>query len=185
LSEKNSHKNYLFSKDNLYHYVKTFSFPRLCGTEGEKKAVALSIKTFDTIGFNTNIIKKEDFTFSDFYSTTLIQLIALISLTTTILLIISLYIYPIISIPIIGLMVIFAYLISKGLRHPEKPGFWGKYYGNTIQASNVFVKIPANNITEKYAGNIIISAHLDSKSQTFKTLWRILLYKFGYLEGFF
>ena len=128
-----------FSKKNLFDYVKTFSFPRLCGTEGEKKAVALTIKTFNTIGFAK--VKKEDFTFSDFYSTTLIQLIALISLTTTILLIISLYMYPVIAIPIIGIMIIFGYMIFRGLRHPEKAGFWGRYYGNTIEASNVFVKI--------------------------------------------
>ena len=180
MSEKNSHKTY-FSKDNLHHYVKTFSFPRLCGTEGEKKAVALAIKTFNTIGFDT--VKKEDFTFSDFYSTTLIQLIALISLTSTILLVISLYIYAFISITILGLMIIFAYLVTKSLRHPEEPGFWGKYYGNTIPASNIFVKIPAKNISEKDAGNIIISAHLDSKSQNFKTLWRITIYKVWLFGG--
>jgi len=174
LSEKNSYKTY-FSKDNLHQYVKTFSFPRLCGTEGEKKAVALAIKTFNTIGFDT--VKKEDFTFSDFYSTSLIQLIALISLTSTILLVISLYIYAILSVLILGLMIIFAYLLTKSLKHPEEPGFWGKYYGNTLPASNVFVKIPAKNISEIDAGNIIISAHLDSKSQNFKTLWRITIYK--------
>ena len=73
-------------------------------------------------------------------------------------------------------MIIFAYLVTKSLRLPEEPGFWGKYYGNTIPASNIFVKIPAKNISEKDAGNIIISAHLDSKSQNFKTLWRITIY---------
>ncbi|MHA1526969.1 MAG: M28 family peptidase, partial [Promethearchaeota archaeon] len=182
MSEKNSHKTY-FSKDNLHQYVKTFSFPRLCGTEGEKKAVALAIKAFDTIGFNKNEIKKEDFTFSDFYSTSLIQLVALISLTSTILLVISLYIYAFLSVLILGLMIIFAYLLTKSLRHPEEPGFWGKYYGNTIPASNVFVKIPAKNISEKDTGNIIISAHLDSKSQNFKTFWRITIYKVWLFGG--
>jgi len=182
LSEKNSHKTY-FSKDNLHQYVKTFSFPRLCGTEGEKKAVALAIKAFNTIGFTKNEIKKEDFTFSDFYSTSLIQLVALISLTSTILLVISLYIYAFLSVLILGLMIIFAYLLTKSLRHPEEPGFWGKYYGNTIPASNVFVKIPAKNISEKDTGNIIISAHLDSKSQNFKTFWRITIYKVWLFGG--
>ncbi len=183
MNKNNSHKNYSFSKDRLFKYVETFSFPRLSGTKGEKKAVDLTVKTFKENKFDENNIQKEDFEFSDFYSTTLIQMIAIISLTTTLTLVLTLYIDPIISVLIIALMVIIVSLILKGLKHPEKAGFWGKYYGNTIQSSNVFVKIPAKSLSEKEAGNIVISAHLDSKSQTFKTFWRVLIYKIWLYSG--
>ena len=172
-----------FDQNRLFEYVKAFSFPRLCGTDGEKEAVDLTINTFKEIGFKENEIQKQEFEFSDFYSTTLIQLIAMISLTTIITLVLFLYIYPIISIPLILIIFLIVYLILRGLRHPETAGFWGKYYGNIIDATNVFVKIPAKSISEVEAGNIVISAHLDSKSQSFKTIWRILIYKIGLFAG--
>ena len=51
----------------LYYYVKTFSFPRLAGTNGEKKAVNLTLKIFKDIGFKDHQIQKEHFKFSDFF----------------------------------------------------------------------------------------------------------------------
>jgi hypothetical protein len=77
------------------------------------------------------------------------------------------------------------FLIIKGLKHPEKPGFWGEYYGKTISATNVYIKIPAKQIKTEIAGNIIISAHLDSKSQTYKTYWRVFFYKIWLYGGVF
>ena len=69
-----------FQQDRLYGYVKKFSFPRLAGTEGEKKAIELTKKEFIALGFSNNQIETEPFKFSDFYSTTLIKLIAMIDL---------------------------------------------------------------------------------------------------------
>ena len=66
-------KDNLFDADRLYSHVKSFSFPRLVGTEGERKAVKLTIETFQNIGFIETQIHKESFEFSDFYSTTLIN----------------------------------------------------------------------------------------------------------------
>ncbi len=171
-----SNNHGLFSKERLFNYVKDFSFPRLNGTEGEKKAVDLTIKTFKDIGFKDKI-QKEDFEFSDFYSTTLFQLIAILSLTATLILALIIYIHYYIAIITIGGMSIVVYFILKGLKHPEKKNFWGEYFGKTIEGSNVFVKIPAKLKSEHEAGNIIISAHLDSKSQTIKTAWRVVAYR--------
>ncbi|MBY8982537.1 MAG: hypothetical protein KGD57_06295, partial [Candidatus Lokiarchaeota archaeon] len=75
------------------------------------------------------------------------------------------------------------YLIIKGLKHPEIPGFWGEYFGETISATNVFTKIHAKKIPNKEAGNIVISAHLDSKSQSINTFWRVVLYKMWLYSG--
>ncbi|MFW9826953.1 MAG: M28 family metallopeptidase [Candidatus Thorarchaeota archaeon] len=185
----NIHKDQFFNTDRLFGYVKEFSFPRLSGTDGEKKAVSLTIKKFKEIGFNENQIQKESFKFSDFYSTTLIKLIMIINLTFSLFTLMFIYINLFFTILTCGIMVSVVLLIIKGLKHPEIPGFWGEYYGKTISATNVFIEVPAKNSPKQNAGNIIISAHLDSKSQTYKTYWRVFLYKVwlygGILLGIF
>ena len=109
-----------FDKDRLFKYVMIFSFPRLAGTEGEKEAVNLTIKTFKEIGFNNKQIEREPFEFSDFYSTTLIKFIMIINLTFNIIL---LYFYTMsffFTFPLIGFMTLIIFFIIKGLKHPEK-----------------------------------------------------------------
>ncbi|MFX0080339.1 MAG: M28 family metallopeptidase [Candidatus Hodarchaeota archaeon] len=162
-----------------------FSFPRLVGTEGEKQAVALTIDAFRKIGFEDSNIQREPFEFSDFYSTTLIKLIMVINLTFSLFILMFAYVNLVLSVFVIGTGIFLIFLIIKGLKHPETPGFWGEYYGNTLSATNVFVKIPANKLHTAEAGNIVISAHLDSKSQTFKTSWRVVFYRIWLYTGIF
>ncbi len=185
MSIRNSKQDQSFNVDRIYNFVKDFSFPRLAGTSGEKKAVDLTIKTFKDIGYDDRIIQKEPFQFSDFYSTTLINLIMVINLTFSLFILMFIYINLYITIIISGIMAIVVFLIIKGLKHPENPGFWGEYYGKTISATNVFIKLPAKKLTEDQAGDIIISAHLDSKSQTFKTYWRVFFYRIWLYGGIF
>ncbi|MBY8986563.1 MAG: M28 family peptidase [Candidatus Lokiarchaeota archaeon] len=185
MKQENSTQNRSQNLERLSNLVNQFSFPRLAGTEGEKKAVQLTIKTFQEIGFDSTQIQREPFEFSDFYSTTMIKLIMVINLTFSLFLLMFIYVNFTIAMLIVGLMTTVALLIIKGLKHPENPGFWGEYYGKTRAATNIFVKIPAMNIPEEDAGNIIISAHLDSKSQTFKTFWRVFLYRVWLYNGIF
>jgi len=161
----------------LANYVNTFSFPRLAGTDGEKKAVKLAHDTFKEIGFKKDQIKKKSFDFSDFYSTTLMKLILTLNLTFNLNLVLFIYIHVSLTMLLIIFMIVIVYLIIRGLRHPEIPGFWGEYFGENINSTNIFTKIPAKKIPENEAGNVIISAHLDSKSQSIKTFWRVILYK--------
>ncbi|MHA1915257.1 MAG: M28 family metallopeptidase [Promethearchaeota archaeon] len=175
----------LFDADRLHSYVKSFSFPRLVGTEGEHKAVRLTIETFQNIGFKDTQIYKESFKFSDFYSTTLIKLIMVINLTFSLFLLMFIYVNLTLTFLIVGIMTIVVVLIIKGLKHPENPGFWGEYYGKSISGTNVFTKINAKSLDTNSAGDIIISAHLDSKSQTFKTSWRVVLYRLWLYSGIF
>ena len=46
MKTKNTLKDNSFDIKKLYEYIKKFSFPRLAGTDGEKKAVNLTIKEF-------------------------------------------------------------------------------------------------------------------------------------------
>jgi len=185
MSNKTPPQEQIFNKERLFDYVKQFSFPRLAGTEGEEKAVELTVDTFKIIGFKENQIETEPFKFSDFYSTTLIALIMSMSLLFVIMLIFFVYIYVFFTIIMILIMTIVVLLIIKGLKHPEKPGFWGEYFGDTLAATNVIVKIPAKTLPEEKAANIVISAHLDSKSQSLKTSWRIVLYRMWLFSGIF
>lgn len=172
-----------FNQDRLFKYVNQFSFPRLAGTDGEKKAVKLAYDTFNEIGFKKEQIEKKTFDFSDFYSTTLMKLFMMLNLIFNLILLLFSYIHVSLTMLLIIFMVIIVYLIIRGLKHPEIPGFWGEYFGETISSTNVFTKIPAKKIPDKNAGNIVISAHLDSKSQSINTFWRVVLYKIWLYSG--
>ncbi len=185
MKKENSIDNNSFDISRLFNHVKDFSFPRLAGTNGEKKAVALTIEKFQNIGFKDSQVYKESFKFSDFYSTTLIKLIMVINLTFSLFILMFAYINLFFTTFVCGIMALIVLLIFRGLRHPEHPGFWGEYYGKTISASNVFVKLISRNLPTDVAGNIIISAHLDSKSQTFKTSWRVFFYRVWLYNGIF
>ncbi|MFX1572220.1 MAG: M28 family metallopeptidase [Promethearchaeota archaeon] len=185
MKNSKSTENFSFNADQLFDLVKLFSFPRLAGTEGEQKAVELAVDLFKKNGFDDSQIQKQPFEFSDFYSTTLIKLIMVINLTFSLFILMFVYIQLFITTFIIGTGIILIILIIKGLKHPEESGFWGEYYGKTISATNVFVRVNATGIPTEKAGNIIISAHLDSKSQTFKTYWRVILYRVWLYGGIF
>ncbi|MFW9902347.1 MAG: M28 family metallopeptidase [Candidatus Thorarchaeota archaeon] len=169
-----SRENFDFDKERLATYVNIFSFPRLAGTEGERKAVNLTVSTFKEKGFETNQIYSQNFDFSTFYSKVMIKIIILMNLIfVSVILLIKLLYRFLTFISILILLIIF-FSMLKALKHPELKGFWEKYFGKFFSATNVFVKIPAINGSTKKVGNIIVSAHLDSKSQTFKTFWRII-----------
>jgi hypothetical protein len=155
----------------------------LAGSEGEKEAVNLTYKTFEEIGFKKNQIVKQPFTFSDFYSTTLMKFLLTLNLVLVLNLLLFSYIHGALTMVLVIFIALVVYLIIKGLKHPEISGFWGEYFGETFSSTNIFTKIPAKKISEKDAGNIIISAHLDSKSQSINTFWRILLYKITFYSG--
>jgi putative aminopeptidase FrvX len=175
--------NLFFEKERIFKYVKNFSFPRLSGTEGEQKAVELAIKTFKDIGLKENQIEYQRFDFSTFYSEVLLKIIAFMSMVIVSILLFIKYIYPFFTITIILIMVVIFLSIVSVLKHPEYQGFWENHFGKKVSATNVFVKVNAKNHSLEKAGNIIISAHLDSKSQTFKTIWRVIFFTIWEIGG--
>ena len=48
---KKLRNKYVFNEEHLLENIKVFSFPRLAGTEGERKAVDLTVKNFKDIGW--------------------------------------------------------------------------------------------------------------------------------------
>ena len=167
-------EDYLFNKERLFGYVNKFNFPRLSGTQGEKKAVDLTIETFRDIGFDSDQIKSQNFQFSTFYSKFMIKIIIFLNLTFVSIILLIKYLYPFFTFISILILVVIFFSMLKALKYPELKGFWEKKFGKFLEATNVYVNIPTNNVSSSKVGNIVVSAHLDSKSQTFKTFWRII-----------
>ncbi|MFX1575198.1 MAG: M28 family metallopeptidase [Promethearchaeota archaeon] len=162
-----------FDKDDFSKYIKTFNFPRLAGTEGEKKAVNLTKETFTNIGFDKNQIIEQLFKFSNFYSEILVKIYVFMNLIFVIVVFLIRYLYTFLTVAIIGTFILIFLLMMKLLRHPELNKFWLEHLGTFYHATNIFIKIPSKKTETERTGDIIISAHLDSKSQTFKTIWRV------------
>ena len=141
------------------------------------------MESFKEVGFKDKQIISRNFQFSDFYSTTLIKLIMILNLTFNLVLMLLVYIHIFLTLLLIGVMLIIIYLLIRRLKYPEIPGFWGEYFGVTLNATNVYVKIPAKNLPQNEAGNIVITAHLDSKSQNYTTFQRVLLYRLWVYSG--
>lgn len=169
--------NFKQKEKKLMRYVEKFSFPRLAGSEGEKEAVKLTINTFKDIGYEENQIETLNFEFSTFYSEDLIKIIGFMNIILIFTLLLIKYIYPYSAI-ITGIIFLSLFLsMLKVLKHPELKGFWEKHFGTLVSATNVFLKIPANDVKNRdSSNNIVVSAHLDSKSQTFKTFWRVVFF---------
>ena len=124
-----------FNEDTLFSYLEQFSYPRLAGSDGDKRAIKEVAEVFEGLGFKKNEIKIEDFTFSDFYSTILIKLIMMLSLTDMLLIQIFMIYSPLLNIYVIVGSAIPIYLLLRGLKHPEYTGFVAKYWGNMIKTN--------------------------------------------------
>lgn len=171
------------SLERISNYIESFSFPRLPGTEGEKRAIDLTVNKFKEIGFENDQIIKESFKFSNFYSSILIKLIIIFSFTIVFSLMLVVYISHILLFLIITVSILIVLLIVKDNRHPEKLTFWNRHFGRYLSSSNVHVRIPSLTEASESRGDIILSAHIDSKSQPFTSYWRGKIYRAWIYSG--
>ena len=172
--EAKSNLNSFFKKERIFNHINDFAFPRLSGTEGEKRAVKLVKNTFKDIGFEDDQIMAQEFNFSTFYSEVLVKILAFLCIVIFSLLLFIKYLYPFLTIMTIIIVLIVFLSILGALKHPEYQGFWEDHFGKKLSSTNIFITLNAKSKAFENAGNIIISAHLDSKSQTFKTIWRVI-----------
>jgi len=178
-----------FDENTLFSHIEKFSYPRLSGSKGEERAIAEVAETFKDIGFKDDEIKVDSFNFSDFYSTTLIKFVMMLSLLNMFLFFVFTYFHTILNTILNTILIsvsgITVYFMIKGLKYPEETGFVAKYFGKLIESKNMFVKVPAKKIDPDKAGNIIFSGHIDSKSQAYSTTIRVFVYKVWLYAGFF
>ncbi|MBN1800568.1 MAG: M28 family peptidase [Candidatus Lokiarchaeota archaeon] len=162
---------------NLKKHIETFSFPRLAGTQGEKRAVKVVEETFKSIGFKKEEIERQEFIFSTFYSEIFVKIVIFTNIISLLMILLAKYINPILIYLFVICFLLIFLSMNKVFKHPELKGFWEKNLGKKVSATNIFIKIPSKKMTSDDANNIVVSAHLDSKSQTYETIWRVLFFR--------
>jgi len=157
--------------------LEAFSFPRLSGTEGEKKALNLAINKVEELNLNPIL---QDFRCSTFFGRTypklgfLLGSIALFLfylnratfVTTLLLLIIGV---------ILGILFILA-IKPESIRLPY-----------LLNSSNLYTKVDIkpkkSNESISHEKNILFMCHLDSKGQKFSILYRIKIIRTWVFSG--
>jgi len=153
--------------ENLaYEITKRLSFPRLVGSEGEKKAIKVVIDEFEKVGYNT--VNREKFKTS-LYNWKRIELLFLTMGILYIILAISYYHFPILSLVIVALIVICILKLVKISDSTKIKLMKNDKYN--FETENIYVNLKSKNSLV----NLIFIAHYDSKSQVFSSIIRIYL----------
>ncbi|MHA1293297.1 MAG: M28 family metallopeptidase [Promethearchaeota archaeon] len=158
----------MFDKTQIKKFLESFSFPRLYGTDAEKKGLEIIQKRFDELNIKYTIQK---FQFSDFYSRYYGQI--MFTLTFWLLFIMYLNIsgtFTILNLFIIVILIMALILITK---KPERIKI-GKIFGS----SNLYGKIESSAINRNANSKkeVIFIAHLDSKGQRFDITNRVKIF---------
>ncbi len=150
----------------VYEITKRLSFPRLVGSEGEKKAIKVVVDEFEKMGYNT--VNCEKFKTS-LYNWKRIELLFLTSGILYILLAISYYSLPVLSLVIIALIVLCMLKLCKISDSTKIKLTKNDRYN--FETENIYVNLKSKNSMV----NLIFMAHYDSKSQEFSSIIRIYL----------
>jgi hypothetical protein len=164
-NEKGS--NRLIDVDNAFRITEKLAFPRLVSSEGEKKAIEIVIDEFKNAGYES--INRYEFKTS-FHNFIYLRYIFLILGTGLILLGLSLYINPFLT---LGLIVLAVFLSFKALQTATSTKIkLSKNMKNNYETENIWVDLKSRNSR----GKVIFMGHWDSKSQSFPTSTRIMMF---------
>ncbi|MFX1340098.1 MAG: M28 family metallopeptidase [Promethearchaeota archaeon] len=169
----------MIDEKRIKQNLDTFSFPRLSGTDGERKVFEKAKEKINELNLHPII---QEFTFSTYFGRTYAKLA--FSMGFVLLLILYLNIESILFfLATLIILVGFLYLFYIA-RHPEEIKF-----RNQLTSQNIFVKIsPKDKQEEETDKNIFVMSHLDSKSQRFSILMRIRtirIWVFSAIAAFF
>lgn len=156
----------MIDETRILNNLKEFSFPRLSGTDLEKKSFNLAKKKIEDLKLSP---MDQDFSFSTFYSR-IYPKVAL-SLLSWLLVVLFLNFNSVFNIVNLIIIFILFFILIKYTRNPETIKV-----GHENHSQNLFVKISAQVKNESSDYNIFLFSHLDSKGQTFSIKIRIQLY---------
>ncbi|TFG19533.1 MAG: M20/M25/M40 family metallo-hydrolase [Promethearchaeota archaeon] len=156
----------MISKESLDKNLKDISFPRLSGTEHEKRASEMLIDKIKDLGITPQV---QPFTFSTFYSRIYPKII--FTLAFWILFVVFLNLGALFLFINLLLFLIFFILLEIPTRTPETIQF-----GNVLPSQNVYVRIPSHD-PSPYKKSILLFAHIDSKGQRLPIRLRILSFR--------
>jgi len=159
----------MIDEKRLKENLTTFSFPRLSGTDGEKKALKLARSKVEDLNQDP---LSQTFVFSTFFGRVYPKIAFVSGFTILFLLFINVItiIIPI-SLAFIAMLMVVLLLLT---RKPENIRI-----KNKLNSENLYVKIRAkhnerdNGKEERKMGNILFMCHLDSKGQRFSILGRV------------
>ena len=173
----------LINENRIRKNLELFSFPRLSGTKGEKKALKLAIQKVEELNLKP---LTQDFVFSTFFGRTYPKLLFSFGFTILFLFYLNFMAF-IISILFIIIFVILGLLFilarkPESIRLPKK-----------LNSSNLYVKLDLTPKMSKseintidlndQARSILFLCHLDSKGQRFSILGRIRIIRIWVFSG--
>ena len=158
----------MIEENHIRENLSVFSFPRLSGTEFEKKSFNLAKQKIEDLNLTPSVQK---FSFSTFYSRIYPKfgLILLFWLHFT--LFFNIYwVFKLFSLIFTLMMLLVLIFIT---RNPEKIQF-----GKTFNSQNLYIKLPSKSIDKTINSdkNILLFSHLDSKGQILPIKFRIQSY---------
>jgi hypothetical protein len=157
----------LIDINNAYRISERLAFPRLIGSEGEKKAIEIVTQEFENIGYDR--IHRDKFKTS-FYNLILSRYIFLILGSGLILIALSIYLTPILTMGLVALAVYISFRALKAATSTKRKSFKNDKYN--YETENIWVELKSENSKCK----IIFMGHWDSKSQSFPTSTRVFIF---------
>ncbi len=172
---KKSITNMELDVENAYRITEKLAFPRLIGSEGEKKAIKVILEELKAGGFEH--IYREKF-YTSFYNWILLRYMFIPLGIILIFLAISFFINPLLT---IGLFIINITIVIKVLGFASSCEIkLSKHAERNYETENIYTELKSKNPKVK----IVFIAHWDSKSQSFPARIRILIFLialFGFL----
>jgi len=162
-------------EDNAYRIAEKLAFPRLVGSKGEKQAMEVIIEEFKNIGYKD--LYRDKFTTS-FYNWIVLRYVFIPIGILLILLAISFIFNYWLA---LGLIIVIVFSAGKvlGLVTADKVHLL-KDRNKNFETENIYTELKSDNSKVK----VIFIGHWDSKSQTFPSSIRILIFMIAVL-GFF
>ena len=163
-------------ENNAYEITEKLSFPRLSGSDGEKKAINIILEEFKKAGYDD--VKREPFKTS-LYTWKLAEYFFLAASIMIIILALSFYTFPLISI-LLSVVMLVGMFTFLGVISNSKIRLFRKDSKN-IMTENLYTDLKSN----EALANVIILAHHDTKSQMFPSHIRMILIITVVFAGFF
>lgn len=157
----------MINEQKITEILQEFSFPRLSGTQWEKKAFNLALKKIKDLDLTPEV---QEFKFTTFFSRVYPKILFFLGFLLIVFLFFFIQIPGIVisSIILIILIIILIFIMRK----PEKVKFY-KY----LDSANLYVKLSSRNSSvnneDSRIKNLFFFCHLDSKGQKFSISDRV------------
>ena len=156
----------MIDETRILENLKEVSFPRLSGTEFEKKCFNIVKKKIENLNLSPIV---QEFSFSTFYSRIYPKLA--LTLLSWLFIVLFLNFQIIFTFVNLSLTIFFILILIILTRKPEIIRLGHEYY-----SQNIFVKLSSKPKNESSDYNILLFSHIDSKGQVFSIKTRIQLY---------